>query len=515
MGMRSAFLLGLAGLLWMTCAQAWPRVDAQLNAAATAGDVAAIDRAIADGANPDQARALAAAVAAKHRKAVDDLLQHHADPNAWARGSAYALSGPEGSPVFEAAKLGDREILLDLVHHGADLNAASRWGYMGDTPLAFAVRNGQVGAVRLLIDAGADVNHPGANGETPLRNAFYGEPNAVEIVQLLLAHGADPDIKDSQGKTARQISYGYGPAAIRSAIERAKPPPPFTRPEDVQSIYWVLLCRAAEGAMRPGYLASTRTEYANWRAPRAATITKIESTAEFHNSLARVLQEVTSRADSHGQGPSDESANDGEIESQCDLALPAELAPAHPSPAVELQRVRAVLICKATYDVLIPGYKARTQVAYSHWRADHRSDLAQIESSLEFREERAEALRELTPLGSGPVTEQVASTTSRAVTACERSMPADLRAPVEPLRNSGGAVLPSHPAGSLESSAGSTSLPAAQASGTAPEEQTPAPGEVPVPPTLINQASAKVKFKQVIRSAPTAVGGAVSPPQPH
>ena len=469
---RSAFFVGLAALLWMTCAQAWPRVDAQLNAAAGAGNIAAIDKSIADGANPDQARALAAAAAGKHRKAVDDLLRHHADPNAWARGSKYALSGPEGSAVFEAAKLGERGILLDLVHHGADLNAESRWGYIGDTPLAYAVRNGQVGAVRLLIDAGADVNHPGANGETPLRNALYGEPNAVEIVQLLLAHGADPDIKDGQGKTARQISYGYGPAGIRSAIERAKPPPPFTRPEDVQSIYFVLLCRAADGAMLPGYLASTRTAYANWRAPRAAAITKIESTAEFRNSLARVLQEATSGAASHGQAPG-ESANDGEIESQCDLALPAELAPAHPSPAVRLQRLRTVLICKAAYDVLIPGYKARTQAAYSHWRAGHRSDLARIESSLEFREDRAEALREQTLIGLAYGTGQMASTSSTAVTVCARLMPADLRA------------------------------------------RTPAGGEAPAPPAVMNQAGSKVKLKQVIRSAPSPVGGAVSPQKPQ
>jgi hypothetical protein len=409
---------------------------------------------------------------------------------------------------------GRLRLLLDLVRHGADLNAESRWGYRGDTPLAFAVRYGQLVAVRLLIGAGADVNHPAANGETPLRNAFYGEPNAVQIVQLLLAHGADPDIKDVQGKTAREISYGYGPAAIRSAIEQAKPPPPFTRPEDVQSISMVLLCRAADGAMMPGYLESTRNAYAKWRAPRSAMITRIEGTAEFRNSLARVLRQVTPRVASPGQDPG-ESANDSEIESQCELALPAELAPAHPSPAVEIQRLRTVLICKATYDVLIPGYAARTQVAYSRWRAGHRADLARIESSPEFREERAEALRELTPIGLDPGTGQMASTTSTAATVCARLMPADLRAPVEPSRSSGADGLPRHSTespGSVGSSSAAISSPAAQVDEAAPEVSAPPTGEPPVPPpALINQAGAKVKLKQVIRSAPSPMGGAVAP----
>ena len=517
MDIRWTFPFGLTALLWMTCAQAWPRVDAQLNAAASAGNIAAMDAALAMGANPDQARALAAAVAGRHREAVDDLLRDHADPNAWAHGTQNALSSPEGSPVFEAAKLGEREILLDLVHHGADLNAGSRSGYIGDTPLAFAVRYGQVGAVRLLLEAGADANHPGANGETPLRNAFYGESNGVEIVRLLLAHGADPDIKDRQGRTVRELSYVRGDPGIRAAIERAKPPAPFTRPEDVQNIGLVLLCRAADGAMMPGYLASTRTAYARWRAPRAAVITRIESSAEFRRALRGLLQQVTPRAAAHGQAAG-ESANDGEIESQCDLTLPAELAPAHPSAAVRLQRLRNVLICKASYDVLIPGYKARTQVAYARWRAGHRSELMQIESSPEFREERIDALRELTPIALRPGTGQGVSATPTAVTDCARFMPADLRARIEILNGPGTAGLtnyPAAPSGSPGSSAGSAAAPTAQVAEAAPEAAMPAGRETPAHALLQSQASAKVKFKQVIRSAPSPIGGTLSPQPPQ
>lgn len=309
-------------MLWATSVLAWPRVDAQLNTAARAGDLAAIDQAIAAGADPDQARALSAAAAGGHRAAVDDLLAHHADPNAWARGHDFALTRPDESPVFEAAKLGDRAMLLDLVSHGADLNAESRWGYLGDTPLAYAARYGEVAAARLLLEAGADVNHRGANGATPLRDALRGGPHAVEIAQLLLAHGANPDIKDDQGRTAREISYGYGAPEIRSAIAEAKPPPPFTQPEQRASISEVLLCRAADAAMIPGYAARTSAAYERWRAPRAAVIAPIESSAEFRRSLQQLQQRET-------------TPDAAEIKSQCDLILPRELARAHPSRAPE------------------------------------------------------------------------------------------------------------------------------------------------------------------------------------
>jgi ankyrin repeat protein len=502
-GMRSAFFLGLAALLSVTSAQAWPRVDAQLNTAARAGDIAAIDKAIADGANPDQARALAAAVAGSHREAVDDLLGHHADPNAWSRGNGFALSGPKDSPVFEAAKLGDSAILLDLIRHGADLNAESRVGYLGDTPLAFAARYGEVGAMRLLIDAGADVNHRSGSGDTPLRDAMLAGPHAVTVVQLLLAHGANPDIKDSQGRTAREISYGYGSPSIRAAIEQAKPPVPFTRPEDMAGISQVLLCRAADGAMIPGYLTSTSAAYDSWRAPRSAVITQIESTAEFRSALARIKGQVTPQAAARGQVPGKQNASE-EIQIQCNLILPAELAPAHPSPAAELERVRMALVCKATYDVLIPGYEARTQKAYARWRTSHRAALAQIESNPDFREQRAEALRE------------GAAEASTAEADCAPLMPVDLRAAAEPSGSSVAAAPPNEfavPPGSLGSSSG-TPASSETASEPAPEVSTPATGTPPAPAkTFVNQASAKVKLKQVVQSAPGPVAGGLSPKQ--
>ncbi len=50
-----------------------------------------------------------------------------------------------------------------------------------------AARHGAISAVKILIDAGADVNVRDADGETCLmKAAFWGH---IEVVELLLASG--------------------------------------------------------------------------------------------------------------------------------------------------------------------------------------------------------------------------------------------------------------------------------------------------------------------------------------
>lgn len=260
--------------------------------------------------------------------------------------------------------------------------------------------------------------------------------------------------------------------------------------------------------MMPGYLANTSGAYDRWRAPRSAVITQIESNAEFRRNVASLLRKVTPP-----------TAASSRIQTQCALVLPPELAPAHLSPAAERERFSMTLICKATYDVLIPGYAVRTQQAYLRWRASHRAALAQIESTAEFREQRAEALRELTPSGAGPGSAQATGATATAEIECANLMPADLRAAVEP-STSASATAPSNDLavspGSSGSPSGTAASPSAVAAEPAPEVSKSASGTAAAtPPAYVNQASAKVKLKQVTRSAPNAVGGTVPPQNPQ
>ena len=118
--------------------------------------------------------------------------------------------GPSGPPpeIFKAARnptaddlkaligplAGDEEARLAMV------NAE----YGGKHPIDIAVMNGNALVVQYLVDQGAQLQNPGANGQPPLHLACWrGHPH---IVELLLKRGADPLIKNKAGETALQAS---------------------------------------------------------------------------------------------------------------------------------------------------------------------------------------------------------------------------------------------------------------------------------------------------------------------
>lgn len=67
------------------------------------------------------------------------------------------------------------------------------------SPLLYAARDGRLTAARMLVEAGADVNAPNANGTSPLVMAVMN--NNIEIAHLLIEHGADIDAADWYGQT--------------------------------------------------------------------------------------------------------------------------------------------------------------------------------------------------------------------------------------------------------------------------------------------------------------------------
>ena len=118
--------------------------------------------------------------------------------------------------VFEAAALGDAARLRAIV--SADRGVANAHNADGFTPLGLAAFFKRTGAVRLLLEAGADANAASRNAPrfSPLHSAVATDAGAVEvaIVVALVEAGADPNARSAQGTTPLHTAAFVGDARV-------------------------------------------------------------------------------------------------------------------------------------------------------------------------------------------------------------------------------------------------------------------------------------------------------------
>jgi hypothetical protein len=148
-------------------------------------------------------------------------------------GALAALAGQEVSTatqaVFDAIRAGDREGLARLVAgHPEYLRARDR---DGQTPLHAAVVAQKADLVAWLLEGGAPVNEPDADGNAPVL-AVALTSGSVDLVKLLAAKGADLGAKDKWGATVMDLAEAYRRhEMMRYLLERAlasnaRPPAP-------------------------------------------------------------------------------------------------------------------------------------------------------------------------------------------------------------------------------------------------------------------------------------------------
>ncbi|MDP4550677.1 M48 family metallopeptidase [Alkalihalobacillus macyae] len=98
----------------------------------------------------------------------------------------------------------DERILQELLNYGMALDDRDDFGA---SALMFAVEEGSIMKVDLLLEAGADPNLRDIDGWPPLFYSIYSEaPDNLLISERLLEQGADSSAQDDQGMTALDLA---------------------------------------------------------------------------------------------------------------------------------------------------------------------------------------------------------------------------------------------------------------------------------------------------------------------
>jgi ankyrin repeat protein len=127
--------------------------------------------------------------------------------------------------VFEAAALGRTDRLRELL--AEDESRANAFGDDGFHPLGLACFFGHVDAARALLDHGADVNmlSKNENIQTAAIHAAAAsneegtdESTRYELVELVLDHGADPNLRQGGGFRAIDAARQNGDKRVEALL---------------------------------------------------------------------------------------------------------------------------------------------------------------------------------------------------------------------------------------------------------------------------------------------------------
>jgi ankyrin repeat protein len=112
-----------------------------------------------------------------------------------------------------AAFRGQAERTMELITAGASVNEPDS---DGDTPLMLAAAQGHTDIVTVLLRKGADANAHNDQGETALHQAAHG--GHLGAVGALLAAGARVDTRDNGGSTPLMCATFGGHAEVTIAL---------------------------------------------------------------------------------------------------------------------------------------------------------------------------------------------------------------------------------------------------------------------------------------------------------
>jgi ankyrin repeat protein len=188
-----------------------------LTASALNGHILCVERLLAAGAEIDAPGlkglpAVSWAVFSRHIDVVRLLIGRHANVNtkvtegAFKQGTPLTLAIEWSRDCTVEAEAGSvvLEIVKELLGAGAAVNAP---GIEGNTPLMLATKTGNLAIVGELLSMGADVNLHNLHHETALHMAAKGETDGhVSCAKRLIASNASVSKKNAKGKTPLAVA---------------------------------------------------------------------------------------------------------------------------------------------------------------------------------------------------------------------------------------------------------------------------------------------------------------------
>jgi ankyrin repeat protein len=125
--------------------------------------------------------------------------------------------GVEKPPIVWAAMTGSSDCLRVLLDAGAEVDAR---GGNGETALMWAVSKGRRDCMAVLLAAGADIKACDSSGMTvAMWAAHCGANKDASLIDALVEAGADLRAKDALGRTAAALAKSGGAREMASLIK--------------------------------------------------------------------------------------------------------------------------------------------------------------------------------------------------------------------------------------------------------------------------------------------------------
>ncbi len=182
------------------------------------GDVNLAKKLVGDGADintkdRNNKAAILVAIENGHENILKFLLEKGADPN-----GSYFKNKNATLFVF-AMHNGRFNEAVHLLRAGATANFNHRYKD-GKTALMLAITNNNPSLINLLVDKKQNIDTIDSFGNTALM--FAAEANLFSVVSKLLEKGADPTIRQVEGKTASDIAKAKGHLQISNLLAQAE-----------------------------------------------------------------------------------------------------------------------------------------------------------------------------------------------------------------------------------------------------------------------------------------------------